>query len=259
MATTLQHHLSKRDLSDLISISCRSLACRCHDDLKQLVIGLQNVYEFDNTCYAQVDLANLFNCDISPQPVKVYNITYPEAYLIHYFNNRHYLTDSTIRNLTNKLKPINCYTPIDSCDPTERCTKAYISIIRKKHVTSANTWLHGVLDPSASTYVGFSFVGRKTKGRERVLDILKYIIPFYAEAFNRISKDEKRRDFNLTPKEIEILQWLKEGKSSWEISVILHCSKRTVDFHVENAKLKLNAVTRAQAIAIALHYGVITF
>jgi DNA-binding CsgD family transcriptional regulator len=41
--------------------------------------------------------------------------------------------------------------------------------------------------------------------------------------------------------------------------MILRCSKRTVDFHINNLKNKLNAFSRAQAVAIGLQYGIIDF
>jgi DNA-binding CsgD family transcriptional regulator len=58
---------------------------------------------------------------------------------------------------------------------------------------------------------------------------------------------------------VEVLNWTKEGKSSWEISKILNCSKRNVDFHMESTKKKLGAVTRAHAVAVALQSGLIDF
>jgi len=40
-----------------------------------------------------------------------------------------------------------------------------------------------------------------------------------------------------------------EGKSDWEISVILGISETTARFHVDNARQKLGAVSRAHAVA----------
>ena len=40
-----------------------------------------------------------------------------------------------------------------------------------------------------------------------------------------------------------------EGKTDWEISVILGVSEATARFHVDNARRKLDAVSRAQAVA----------
>lgn len=54
---------------------------------------------------------------------------------------------------------------------------------------------------------------------------------------------------NLTARERDALTWVAEGKSDWEIAVILGLSETTVRFHVDNARKKLGAVNRAQAVA----------
>jgi DNA-binding CsgD family transcriptional regulator len=56
-------------------------------------------------------------------------------------------------------------------------------------------------------------------------------------------------DIRLTDRERDTLAWVAEGKSDWEISVILGVSETTVRFHVDNARKKLGAVNRAQAVA----------
>lgn len=56
----------------------------------------------------------------------------------------------------------------------------------------------------------------------------------------------------LTDREKEILLWLMEGKSSWDIGQILSISERTVKFHVNNICVKLNAVNRTHAVAKAI-------
>lgn len=53
-------------------------------------------------------------------------------------------------------------------------------------------------------------------------------------------------------REKEVLNWLKLGKTNWEISVILQISERTAKFHVGNIMKKLNAVTRGHAVAKAI-------
>lgn len=56
----------------------------------------------------------------------------------------------------------------------------------------------------------------------------------------------------LTDREKEILSWIMEGKSSWDIGQILSISERTVKFHVNNICIKLNAVNRTHAVAKAI-------
>jgi LuxR family quorum sensing-dependent transcriptional regulator len=48
------------------------------------------------------------------------------------------------------------------------------------------------------------------------------------------------------------LLWASEGKTDWEISVILGISRPTVTKHLLSARQKLNAVNRAHLIGEAL-------
>ncbi|WP_128948422.1 MULTISPECIES: helix-turn-helix domain-containing protein [Bradyrhizobium] len=48
-----------------------------------------------------------------------------------------------------------------------------------------------------------------------------------------------------------------EGKSSWEIGMIVGISDNAVIFHVENTMGKLGATSRIQAVAIAIRLDVL--
>src|SRR5271155_1697380 len=52
----------------------------------------------------------------------------------------------------------------------------------------------------------------------------------------------------LNDREIEVLTWVARGKTSAEIAQILGLTKRTVDFHIDNARAKLGAATRTEAV-----------
>jgi DNA-binding NarL/FixJ family response regulator len=51
----------------------------------------------------------------------------------------------------------------------------------------------------------------------------------------------------LNEREIAALTWVARGKTSAQIAELLHLSKRTIDFHLDNARIKLGATTRTQA------------
>jgi DNA-binding NarL/FixJ family response regulator len=51
----------------------------------------------------------------------------------------------------------------------------------------------------------------------------------------------------LNDREVEVLTWVARGKTSAEIAQILGLTKRTVDFHTDNARTKLGAATRTEA------------
>jgi len=52
----------------------------------------------------------------------------------------------------------------------------------------------------------------------------------------------------LNEREVEVLTWSARGKTSAEIAKILDLTKRTVDFHIDNARGKLGAATRTEAV-----------
>ena len=92
----------------------------------------------------------------------------------------------------------------------------------------------------------FDYITKPFKNKEIVVNIKK------ALQRRHLSKEVEDLKRSLTQREKEILNWLKKGKSSWDISVILGISERTVNFHIDNVKQKLNAMSRTQAVAIAV-------
>jgi DNA-binding NarL/FixJ family response regulator len=52
----------------------------------------------------------------------------------------------------------------------------------------------------------------------------------------------------LNDREVEVLTWVARGKTSSEIAQIVGLTKRTVDFHIDNARTKLGAATRTEAV-----------
>jgi DNA-binding response OmpR family regulator len=64
----------------------------------------------------------------------------------------------------------------------------------------------------------------------------------------RVARSAKRPgEVQLTEREAETLTWAARGKTSFEIGTILGLTKRTVDFHIDNARQKLNASSRMHA------------
>ena len=46
---------------------------------------------------------------------------------------------------------------------------------------------------------------------------------------------------SLTERELETLTWAARGETSYGIAQVLGLTKRTVDFHIDNTRTKLNA------------------
>lgn len=54
----------------------------------------------------------------------------------------------------------------------------------------------------------------------------------------------------LSAREMEIIHWVKSGKTNHEIGMILDISQNTVKSHLKRIFQKLNVTRRAQAVAI---------
>lgn len=64
-------------------------------------------------------------------------------------------------------------------------------------------------------------------------------------------------EVKLSSREVEVLRWTAEGKTSSEVSTILRISERTVNFHINNAVAKLHAANKTAAAIRAAMLGML--
>lgn len=62
----------------------------------------------------------------------------------------------------------------------------------------------------------------------------------------------------LTDRERDILKLIFEGRCSSEVAQVLNVSKRTVDFHLARAYVKLGVTNRFQAFRRVVELGIIS-
>jgi DNA-binding CsgD family transcriptional regulator len=61
----------------------------------------------------------------------------------------------------------------------------------------------------------------------------------------------------LTPREHEVLAWVRDGKSAWAIGEILGISEHTVEFHCAKVRTKLGTATTHTAVFRAMSLGLL--
>ena len=90
------------------------------------------------------------------------------------------------------------------------------------------------------------------------------VVPSIHAAFVRVLAHEAkangpgaRAQRQITPREAEILKWIKEGKTNVDIAAILQLSPWTVKNHVQTILRKLSAQTRGHAVARAISLGIL--
>ena len=108
-------------------------------------------------------------------------------------------------------------------------------------------------DPTAASPIDISVTSSVLPGRHLVL-----LAPSEAgDGLDHGDGDGARAGRGPTAREREILAMLAAGDTDAQIARRLDLSPATVQTHVRNAKAKLGARTRAQAVAVALRDGMI--
>jgi len=175
-----------------------------------------------------------------------------------YFQQSIAQTDTVLLEFLCNLSPVNWY------DFDKRYGLSQIASVRAQDFKMIDGWSYGTIDTNTMNGTVFFFGSpKRDSDLLRNNGIVEYATPFLSIAYERVLR-KKNENANeplerLTNREVEVLSWIKEGKSSWEISQVLKCSMRTVNFHVTNIKAKLGVVNRAQAVAVGLQYGIIRF
>ena len=75
-------------------------------------------------------------------------------------------------------------------------------------------------------------------------EISQYIQDSDFHSFNYLPKLSKR--------ELECIQWISDGKTSFEIGIILDLSENTINNYIASASKKIGAVNRAHLVSIAI-------
>ncbi|BEP65322.1 autoinducer binding domain-containing protein (plasmid) [Variovorax sp. V213] len=121
-------------------------------------------------------------------------------------------------------------------------------------------WAQSVFEPDAR--VGMLSLARSseplTAAEMRAKDpLIQWLVNKAHRAFCRLLGGPLAGIEPLTKRQVEVLRWTGDGKTSDEIAAILCISKPTVDFHLRNAMARLGAATKSSAAAFASRLGLL--
>lgn len=127
-----------------------------------------------------------------------------------------------------------------------------------------NLVVQAVLGADAEVSGYFCFSRTSVANEERTVRILELLVPVVYVTFMRVlasdarsTEGEIRMNSLVTRREVEILGWIKEGKTTSDIAGILSLSPFTVKNHVQNVLKKLGARSRSHAVAQAINLGLL--
>jgi DNA-binding CsgD family transcriptional regulator len=96
-----------------------------------------------------------------------------------------------------------------------------------------------------------------TESRPDEVEATRQVQPDVQARSHRVNSGARFGRGGPTPREREVLALLAAGATDEQIAEMLELSPATVQTHVRNAKAKLGARTRAQAVAMALQHDMI--
>lgn len=236
-------------INSCLSVSDEKRFCDLIGDMKLFV-----PHNFATCGVAKVENGALSNI------IDIANVSYPEEWMALYLKNEFHIIDPIARTHFSNFRPqiwSETYQKHPDINPQ------FLSMAQDFGLSEGLTY--GVMQPGDSIGSLFSFAGPSQKPSRRHIAFLELIVPHLHQALIRILQEKKKKEIlkesgialPLSFREEEILNWLKLGKTNWEISVILNISERTVKFHVHNIMRKLNAVTRGHAVAKAIELEII--
>lgn len=84
--------------------------------------------------------------------------------------------------------------------------------------------------------------------RDKALKV-QWLAQYATEGMTRLVNANKEAEPpSLTAREVEVLRWTAEGKTSSEVGQIMNISERTVNFHINNSLVKLGAVNKTALV-----------
>lgn len=238
---------SKKELMDILDVIQTSLSCKTEGDFRFLLEKAKGILG------GECSICGLTAYDAKglPQVTNIINGSYPEEWFKAYNEEKLYEIDPIVWH-HHKFLGTQIWTDT---------YKKYKEKVSPKFIYNANSFSlrFGIAGGMRSLYGGLtsitSFANSKNYFSTHQKAIMDILIPNFHEALIRVCRGNERKILqHLTPREREILHWVTEGKTNWEISTILNISERTVKFHLDNIKEKLGAVSKTHAVAILMEH-----
>lgn len=246
--------VTKIEMHGLLDLIHNSLSCSTQKDFFALIKQFGNLVHFDHLLCGYGNLKEYSEKkETGGSCFNLLSYNYPDEWLKRYLEKNYHAVDNY---LNAYLATFELHSWRDVRIRMNNGRKTFVNLEGEQFGVNEG-YIYGTRARDMETATTLSFSGKKMAYTRRSAFMMEYAIPHISECLIRIMGRKEKKCFLLTSREGEVLKWLKEGKTGWEISVILGISHRTVSFHVNNLIRKLNAVNSRQAVAIAMENSLI--
>mgnify|MGYP001559702632 FL=1 len=244
----LKNLLSKNDAICLLELIQKSFLCSKEEDLRNLISDLKILIPFDHA----VCLLGKKGISDNVSSYNALNVSFPSEWFDLYVMKNFHKIDPIVKE--NFLSFALQYW----ADTYKKYNPPKDFIMAAEDFDLKKGYSYGIRNYRGTEGSLFSFAGNSIECNRRTEIILTHMIPALHQALSAIvTHRTKKHIAALSQREKEILAWVGYGKRTWDISVILGISERTVKFHIRNIMQKLDVVTRAQAVAVAIEQGLL--
>jgi LuxR family transcriptional regulator, quorum-sensing system regulator SolR len=80
----------------------------------------------------------------------------------------------------------------------------------------------------------------------------------HCQIYRHLEESSRRKVEALSPRELDVIAWSADGKTSSEMATLLGVSENTVKFHFKNAKEKLGSSSKASSVVKAALLGMLS-
>lgn len=243
---------SRHDLQNMLEVMHYAVLAETPKDVKNVLTRTAKFLPFERLIGGLVRL--------SPDGTfegfsDVLNISFPQGWLFQYWKNRYGEVDPVLHALV-RTQRTQVWSQVYANVQTER-ERDFVKTAAAYGLAEGVTT--GSLDPCCGAATFFAFAGGDPVEHARHVKFLDYLSQHLHLALLRsASKLPPSADkcvATLSPREVTILNWVKAGKTNWEIAQIIELTERTVRFHIESIFTKLDVSSRTQAVAVAVQHG----
>lgn len=243
------YHNDCTPLLDLINYCVE--ADDCDADINEVVRRLERIVPFES---AIIGFGEATECNVVPHKLYSWGC---DAWLDDYQRHDLVKVDPIVARALRDRKPFrwaSAFCTAATQDPT------YLEIKRGIGVNDGIAFAYPArYGRPELTLISLAIPARDME--QRHFTTIEYLLPHVHALLFRGAASAKTAvegaTIHLTQREIEVLNWVKAGKGSWDIGMLLHVSERTVKFHLSNVFSKLQVSTRAHALARAMQLGLI--
>ena len=222
------------------------------EDVKDALTRFQALFPFSRVIGG---LAKLSRTGEFEGFTNVLNVSYPEEWLRQYWQNGYFEVDPVFQTALREPGTQHWETTYKATQSDKQ--REFMAAAKEFGLGDGITT--GSADPACGVATFCSFASAERVDAKRYVPLVEYFGYHVHLALLRIAPKNSQAVApcvrELTLREMTILNWVKNGKTNWEIAKIMGVSERTIRFHVESIFSKLDVTSRSHAVATAIEHG----